>query len=174
MELFLLALRCRRRGLGRFSWSVRSLAGQLRLQEVWLLCIQLYNNLYPFSPIPSCVAIPNRPSNRPLSEHKESDQSDRGTPKCARQSNPGLLGRARAPVRLNQNRKLDGTGWCGPHRVNQPIGGSPRNPPVRDRTIGDKWGKAVQENRGNAGRTGICTEDRVTFYRREVFYSMYL
>jgi hypothetical protein len=90
------------------------------------LCVQLYNNLHPFSPIPSCVAIPNRPSNRPLPEHKKSDQSDRGTPKCARQSNPGLLGRARAPVRLNQNWKLDGMGWCGPHRVSQPIGGSLR------------------------------------------------
>jgi hypothetical protein len=69
-----------------------------------LLCIQLYNNIYPFSPIPSCVPIPNRPSNRPLSEHQESDQSDRGALKYARQSDPGLLGRARAPVRLNQNR----------------------------------------------------------------------
>ena len=139
-----------------------------------LVCVQLYNNLYPFSPIPGCVAIPNRPGNRPLSEHQESGQSDRSAPKCAHQSNSALLGCARTPVRLTQNRKLGGTGRCGPHRVSQPIGGSPRNPPVRDRTIGDKWGEAVQENRGNAGRTGICTEDRGTFYRREVFYSMYL
>ena len=65
--------------------------------------VQLYNNLYPFSPIPSCVAIPNRPGNRPLSERQESGQSGCGTPKYAHQSNPGLLGRARAPVRLNQN-----------------------------------------------------------------------
>ena len=64
----------------------------------------MYNNLYPFSPNPSCVAIPNRPGNRPLSEHQESGQSDRGVPKCAHQSNPGPLGRARAPVRLIQNR----------------------------------------------------------------------
>jgi hypothetical protein len=111
---------------------------------VMLVCVQLYNNLYSFSPIPSCVAIPNRPGNRPLSEHQESGQSDRGALKCARQSNPGLLGHARAPVRLTQNRKLGGTGRYGPHRVSQPIGGSPRNPPVRDRTIGDKWGEAVQ------------------------------
>jgi hypothetical protein len=69
-----------------------------------LMCVQLYSNPYPFSPNPSCVAIPNRPGNRPLSEHKESDQSGCGAPKCARQSNPGLLGRARAPVRLTQNR----------------------------------------------------------------------
>ena len=69
-----------------------------------LVCVQLYNNLYPFSPIPSCVAIPNRPGNRPLSERQESGQSGRGTSKCAHQSNPHLLGRARAPVRLNQNR----------------------------------------------------------------------
>jgi hypothetical protein len=134
------------------------------------LCVQLYNNLYTFSPIPSCVAIPNCPSNRPLSEHQESDQSDHGAPKCVRQSNPSLLGCAR----LNQNRKLDSTGRCRPHRVSQPIRGSPRNPHVHDRTIGDKWGEAVQKNRGNAGRTGIYTEDRGTFYRREVFYSMYL
>jgi hypothetical protein len=68
------------------------------------LCVQLYNNPYPFSLISSCAATPNRPGNRPLSEHKESDQSGCGAPKCARQSNPGLLGRARAPVRLTQNR----------------------------------------------------------------------
>ena len=141
---------------------------------MWLMCIQLYNNSYPFSLIPSCVAIPNHPDNRPLSEHQESGQSNRSTPKCAHQSNSGLLGRARALVRLTQNRKLGGTGRCGQHRVSQPIGGSPHNPPVHHKTIGDKWGEAVQENRGNAGRTGICTEDRGTFYRREVFHSMYL
>ena len=62
------------------------------------LCVQLYNNPYPFSPNPSYVAIPNHPNNRPLSEHLESGQSDHGAPKCAHQSNPGLLGRARAPV----------------------------------------------------------------------------
>jgi hypothetical protein len=56
-----------------------------------LICVQLYN-LYPFSPIPSCITIPNRPGNRPLSEHQESGQSDRDAPKCARQSNPSLLG----------------------------------------------------------------------------------
>ena len=85
-----------------------------------------------------------------------------------------MLGRARAPVRLTQNRKLGGTGRCGPHQVSQPIRGSSRNPPVRNRTIGDKWGEAVQENKGNVGRIGIYTEDKGTFYRREVFYSMYL
>jgi hypothetical protein len=67
------------------------------------LCVQLYNNPYPFPPILSCAATPNHPDNRPLSEHKESDQSGCGAPKCAHQSNPGLLGRARVPVRLNQN-----------------------------------------------------------------------
>jgi hypothetical protein len=36
------------------------------------------------------------------------------------------------------------------------------------------YSEAVQGNRGNAGRTGMCTKDRGTFYRREVFYSMYL
>jgi hypothetical protein len=68
------------------------------------VCVQLYNNIYPFSPIPSYVPVPDRPSNRPLSEYQESGQSDRGAPKCVRQSDPGLLGRVRAPVRLNQNR----------------------------------------------------------------------
>ena len=68
------------------------------------LCVQLYNNPYPFSPALSCATIPNHPDNRPLSEHKESGQSGRGAPKCAHQSNPGLLGRVRAPVRLTQNR----------------------------------------------------------------------
>ena len=67
------------------------------------LCVQLYNNPYPFSPILSCAATPNHPDNRPLSEHKESGQSGHGAPKCAHQSNPGLLGRACAPVRLIQN-----------------------------------------------------------------------
>ena len=76
------------------------------------VCVQLYNNLYPFSPILSCAAIPNRPGNRPLSEHQESGQSDRSAPKCTHQSNPGLLGRARVPVRLNQNRN-DRTTWAG-------------------------------------------------------------
>ena len=68
------------------------------------LCVQLYNNPYPFSPILSCAATPNHPDNRPLSEHKESGQSGHGAPKCAHQSNPGLLGRVCAPVRLIQNR----------------------------------------------------------------------
>ena len=69
-----------------------------------LVCVQLYNNPYPFSPGLSCATIPNHSDNRPLSEHKESGQSGRGAPKCARQSNPSLLGRVRAPVRLTQNR----------------------------------------------------------------------
>jgi hypothetical protein len=78
------------------------------------LCVQLYNNPYPFSPNPSCVAIPNHPDhpdNRPLSEHQESGQSDGGAPKCAHQSNPGLLGQALALVQLNQNWK-DRTAWA--------------------------------------------------------------
>jgi hypothetical protein len=35
------------------------------------------------------------------------------------------------------------------------------------------YSEAVQGNRGNAGRTEIYTEDRGTFYRKELFYSMY-
>ena len=73
-------------------------------EETSLLCVQLYNNPYPFSPVLSCAATPNHPDNRPLSEHKESDQSGHSAPKCAHQSNPGLLGRVRALVRLTQNR----------------------------------------------------------------------
>ena len=80
------------------------------------LCVQLYNNPYPFSPILSCAATPNRPGNRPLSEHKESDQSGCGVPKCAHQSNPGLLGRARVLVRLIQNRN-DRTARAGAGRT---------------------------------------------------------
>jgi hypothetical protein len=80
------------------------------------VCVQLYNNIYPFSPIPSCVRIPNRPSNRPLSEHQESGQSDRGVLKCARQSDSGLLGRAHAPVRLNQNWN-NWTAWASAGRT---------------------------------------------------------
>ena len=77
------------------------------------MCVQLYNNPYPFSPDPSYV---NHPDNRPLSERQESDQSGRGVPKCAHQSNPGLLGRTRAPVRLNQNRN-DRTARAGAGRT---------------------------------------------------------
>ena len=78
-----------------------------------LLCVQLYNNPYPFSPNPSCV---NHPDNRPLSERQESDQSGCGAPKCAHQSNPGLLGHTRASVRLNQNRN-DRTARAGAGRT---------------------------------------------------------
>ena len=88
----------------------------LSMSIAFRMCVQLYNNPYPFSPNPSCVTIPNHPDNRPLSEHKESGQSGRGAPKCARQSNPGLLGRARAPVRLIQNRN-DRTARAGVGRT---------------------------------------------------------
>jgi hypothetical protein len=66
----------------------------------------VYNCIITYTPFPlSQVAslFPIAPATRPLSEHQESGQSDRGAPKCAHQSNPGLLGRACAPVQLNQN-----------------------------------------------------------------------
>ena len=37
------------------------------------VCVQLYNNIYPFSPISNRAPIPNRPSKRPLLEHQKSD-----------------------------------------------------------------------------------------------------
>ena len=120
------------------------------------VCVQLYNNLYPFSPITSCVAIPNRPGNRPLSEHQESDQSDRGAPKCAYQSNSGLLGRARAPVRLNQNRN-DRTARAGTGRT-ELASQSEVARAIRLFTIEQSgingtrlYSETVQENRGNTG-----------------------
>jgi hypothetical protein len=120
------------------------------------LCVQLYNNLYPFSPIPSYVAIPNRSGNRPLSEHQESGQSDRGAPKCAHQSNPDLLGHARAPVRLNQNRN-DRTARAGVGRTEL---ASQSKAACATRLFATEqsginrmrlYSEAVQENRGNTG-----------------------
>jgi hypothetical protein len=88
----------------------------INITIIFCLCVQLYYNPYPFSPNPSCVTIPNHPDNRPLSERQESDQSGCSAPKCAHQSNPGLLGCARAPVRLNQNRN-DRTARAGAGRT---------------------------------------------------------
>jgi hypothetical protein len=120
------------------------------------MCVQLYNNIYPFSPIPSCVPIPNRPSNRPLSEHQESDQSDRGAPKYARQSDPGLLGRTRAPVRLNQNRN----NWTAQAGAGRTELASQSEAAHAIRLFATEqsgingvrlYSEAVQENRGNTG-----------------------
>jgi hypothetical protein len=142
--------------------------------EVKKMCVQLYNNLYPFSPIPSCVAIPNHPSNRPLPEYQESGQSDRGTSKCARQSDPGLLGRARAPVRLNQNRN-NWTARAGAGRTEL----ASQSEAARTTRL-----FATEQSGINGARLyrrigGIPEEyretyrNRGTFYRRRIFYSMY-
>jgi hypothetical protein len=139
------------------------------------VCVQLYNNPYPFSPILSCAAIPNRPGNRPLSEHKESGQSDRGAPKCAHQSNPGLLGRARAPVRLIQNRN-DRTAWAGAGRTEL----------ASQSEVAHATRLFATEQPGINGvrlykRIGGIPEDyretyrnRGTFYNKGVFYNVYL
>ena len=120
------------------------------------MCVQLYNNLYPFSPIPSCVAIPNRPGNKPLSEHQEFSQSDCGVPKCVHQSNPGLLGHARAPVQLNQNQN-DRTARAGASRTElasqSEAARATRLFATEQSGINGTrlYSKAVQENRGNTG-----------------------
>jgi hypothetical protein len=121
-----------------------------------LLCVQLYNNPYPFSPILSCAATPNHPDNRPLLEHKESGQSGRGAPKSAHQSNPGLLGRARAPVRLTQNRN-DRTARAGAGRTELASQSeaayatrlfATERPGINGTRL---YNKAVQEDRRNTG-----------------------
>ena len=113
---------------------------------LWMkLCVQLYNNSYPFSPIPSCVAILNRPSNktpvgtsgiRPI----RSRRTEVRAPIKPRPAGP----HAHTSATKLEPERQDGTGLCGPHQVSQPIGGSPHNPSVHDRTIGDKWDEAVQ------------------------------
>ena len=134
---------------------------------VYQLCVQLYNNIYPF-PLSQVVPLSQTaPATDPCRNTERSDQPDRGaqparanqTPAhwaaCEHQTETGITGR---------------DGRSGLHRISQPIGGHLRNPPVRDRTTGGNWDKAVQGNRGSAGRTGIHTEDRGTFYRSGVFY----
>ena len=134
------------------------------------LCVQLYNNIYPF-PLSQVVPLSQTdPATDPCRNTKRSDQPDCGA-QLAR-ANQTL---ARWAAREHQT-EMGITGWdgrSGPHRISQPIGGHPRNLPVHDRTTGGNWDEAVQGNRGSAGRTGMYTEDRGTFYRREIFYSMY-
>ena len=120
------------------------------------MCVQLYNNIYPFSPILSCVPIPDHLSNRPLSEHQESGQSDRSVLKCARQSDPGLLGHARVPVRLNQNRN----NWMARAGVGRTELASQSEAARATRLFATEqsgingvrlYSEAIQENRGNTG-----------------------
>jgi hypothetical protein len=142
----------------------------------------VYNCIITHTPFPLfqvASLFPIAPATRPLSEHQESGQSDRGAPKCAHQSNPGLLGRARTPVRLNQNRN-DRTARAGAGRTK--LASQSEVAHATHLFVTEQSGingarlysEAIQENRGNAGRTGICTGNRGTFYRREVFYSVYL
>ena len=139
------------------------------------MCVQLYNNPYSFSPNPSCVTIPNHPDNRPLSEHQESDQSDRGVPKCAHQSNPGLLGRVRAPVRLNQNRN-DRTAWAGAGYTEL----ASQSEAARATRLFATEQSGINRTRLYRGIGGIPEEyrdtyrNRGTFYKRGVFYNVYL
>ena len=115
------------------------------------LCVQLYNNIYPF-PLSQVVPLSQTALvTDPYQNTERSDQPDRGaqpartnqTPACwaarEHQTETGITGR---------------DGWSGPHRISQPIGGHPRNPPVRDRTTGGNRDEAVQGNRGSTGRTG--------------------
>ena len=79
----------------------------------------MYNCIITHTPFPLfqvASLFPITPATRPLSEHQESGQSDHGAPKCVHQSNPGLLGRARALVRLNQNQN-DRTARAGAGRT---------------------------------------------------------
>ena len=139
------------------------------------LCVQLYNNPYPFSPILSCAATPNRPGNRPLSERQESDQSGRSAPKCAHQSNPGLLGRARTPVRLNQNRN-DRTARAGAGRTEL----ASQSEAARATRLFATEQSGINGMRLYRG-IGVVPEDyreayrnRGTSYNRGLFYNMYL
>ena len=139
------------------------------------MCVQLYNNPYPFSPISSYTATPNRPGNRPLSEHKESDQSGCGAPKCAHQSNPGLLGRARAPVRLIQNRN-DRTARAGAGRTKLASQSeatratrlfATERPGINGTRLYRRIGGIPEEYRGTYRNRG-------TSYNRGLFYNVYL
>ena len=123
----------------------------------------------------SCAAIPNHPDNRPLSEHKESDQSCRGAPKCAHQSNPGLLGRARAPVRLTQNRN-DRTARAGAGRTEL----ASQSEAARATRLFATEQSGINRTRLYGG-IGVISEDyrktyrnRGTFYNRGIFYNVYL
>ena len=142
--------------------------------SLWL-CVQLYNNPYPFSPIRSCAATPNHPDNRPLSEHKESGQSDRGALKCVHQSNPGLLGRARVPVRLIQNRN-DRTARAGAGRTESASQSeaaratrlfATERPGINGTRLYRRIGGIPEEYRGTYRNRG-------TFYNRGMFYNVYL
>ena len=113
---------------------------KLQLSGV-LLCVQLYNNTYPF-PLSQVMPLSQTaPATDPCRNTKRSDQPDRGVqPARANQT----------PARWATHEHQTETGITGrdrrsgPHRISQPIGSHPRNPPVRDRTIGGNRDEAVQ------------------------------
>ena len=119
----------------------------------------MYNFIITHTPFPLIQVaslFPNHPDNRHLSEHQESGQSDCSAPKCAHQSNPGLLGHARAPVRLNQNRN-DRTARAGAGRTElasqSEAARATRLFTTEQSGINGTrlYSEAVQENRGNTG-----------------------
>ena len=111
--------------------------------RVWLksVCVQLYNNIYPF-PLSQVVPLSQTDlATDPCRNTERSNQPDRGAQPartnqipahwtaCEHQTETGITGR---------------DGRSGPHRISQPIGGYLRNPPVRDRTTGGNRDEAVQ------------------------------
>jgi hypothetical protein len=116
-----------------------------------ILCVQLFNNIYPF-PLSQVVPLsPTAPAIDPCRNTKRSDQPDRGAQAARANQTP-----ARWAARKHQTETgITGRdGRNGPHQIGQPIGDDPRNPPVCDRTTGGNRDEAVQGNRGSTGRTG--------------------
>ena len=105
------------------------------------VCVQLYNNIYPF-PLSKVVPLSQTdPAIDPCWKTERSDQPDRDMqPTCTNQT------LARWAAREHQTKMgITGRdGRNGPHRISQPIGGHPRNPPVRDRITGGNRDEAVQ------------------------------
>ena len=109
--------------------------------------------------------------NRPLSKHQESSQSDHGAPKCTHQSNPGLIGHARAPVRLNQNRN-NRTARAGAGRTEL----ASQSEATRATRLFATEQSGINGTRLYRRIGGIPEEyretyrNRGTFYRRRIFY----
>ena len=119
------------------------------------MCVQLFNNIYPF-PLSQVVPLsPTAPATDPCQNTKRSDQPD-----CGAQAAHANQTSARWAACEHQT-ETGITEWDrrnGLHRIGQPIGGNPRNPPVRSGTAGGNQDEAVQGNRGSAGRTGGCIQ----------------
>ena len=116
-----------------------------------------YNNIYPF-PLSQVVPLSQTdPATDPCRNTKRSDQPDRGAQPARANQTP-----ARWAAREHQTKTgITGRdGRSGPHRISQPIGGHPRNPPVRNRTTGGNRDEAVQR-----GCTGECRQNRDAYRR---------